>query len=29
MTIRKSTIRRIAKCAVAMVAVALTLYVGA
>jgi hypothetical protein len=29
MTIRKSTIRRIAKCAVAMAAVALTLYVGA
>lgn len=29
MTIRKSTIRRMAKCAVAMAAVALTLYVGA
>lgn len=29
MTIRKSTIRRIAKCAVAIAAVALTLYVGA
>jgi hypothetical protein len=29
MTIRKSTIRRIAKCTVAMAAVALTLYVGA
>lgn len=29
MTMRKSTIRRIAKCAVAMAAVALTLYVGA
>lgn len=29
MTIRKSTIRSIAKCAVAMAAVALTLYVGA
>lgn len=29
MTIRKSTIRRMAKCAVAVAAVALTLYVGA
>lgn len=29
MTIRKSTIRRIAKCAVAVAAVVLTLYVGA
>lgn len=29
MTIRKSTVRRIAKCAVAMAAVCLTLYVGA
>lgn len=29
MTIRKSTVSRIAKCAVAMAAVCLTLYIGA